>query len=339
MQVDILHLLRMFFERKNVEQMLPMLPMLPEEVWIQAARVLLRTFEHISLHGGSKNIIGHAIDLECTFASASLICLKDDSNNIKTNLVDDTPLSPEMLLNSLAQKSLKHMVRFIQCKNFNMKYAGLSGIERLFEKPEVEYTTGSDANSTISKDINKDLEDLQNGVMSCLESSDPSIRQKALSLLPLMATASNVRSICDKIIGQIRLQQSSKTESVIGKEDLISKVLGMAEKFYLRSYDKTNVNEELIVTFDWYVFVLVRLLQAAHGAQRESILLKIKRNLTPSKNKHTATTSTSNKQENEIDDGGDLEIIKVGTKLTGILRKLVFSNLEKAVNADMDKVI
>ena len=46
-----------------------------------------------------------------------------------------------------------------------------------------------------------------------------------------------------------------------------------------------------------------------------------------------------NKQENEIDDGGDLEIIKVGTKLTGILRKLVFSNLEKAINADMDKVI
>ena len=175
--------------------------------------------------------------------------------------------------------------------------------------------------------------------MSCLESSDPSIRQKALSLLPLMATASNVRSICDKIIGQIRLQQSSKTESVIGKEDLISKVLGMAEKFYVRSYDKTNVNEELIVTFDWYVFVLVRLLQAAHGAQREAILLKIKRHLTQSKNKHTATTSKSNKQENEIDDDGDLEIIKVGTKLTGILRKLVFSSLEKANNTDMDKVI
>ena len=68
--------------------------------------------------------------------------------------------------------------------------------------------------------------------MISLESSDPVVRQKALSLLPLMASAQNVQSICDKIIGQLRLQ---KIEDSLGRKDLIEKVLGMAEKFFSKS--------------------------------------------------------------------------------------------------------
>ena len=51
-----------------------------------------------------------------------------------------------------------------------------------------------------------------------------------------------------------------------------------------------------------------------------------------------AAVESKGEEKKEIDDDRDLEIIKVGTKLTGILRKLVFSNLEKATGAHMDKV-
>ena len=134
-------------------------------------------------------------------------------------------------------------------------------------------------------------------------------------------TGRNVRGICDKIIGQLRAQQSGEA---FGRQDLIEKVLSMAEKFFLRSC-KTD-SEECEVTFEWYVFVLVRLLQAAHGEQRDTILIKIKRTLSQNNGKINGTeTEIENRMQTAQTKPNDA--ITVGTKLTGILRKLVFNNL------------
>ena len=231
----------------------------------------------------------------------------------ETRETNDVPLSFQMLRENIRQKSWKHMVRFIQSKNNNMKYAGLCGVEKLLLCEELEENSEKE----------KIPDELQNGVMISLESSDPVVRQKSLSLLPLMASAQNVRSICDKIIGQIRLQ---KIEDSSSRKDLIEKVLVMAEKFFLK-YILSPHSEESEVTFDWYVFVLVRLLQAAHGEQRETILVKIKRILLKSKenNINDVEKDTKEKEDRISED----ETVKVGSKLTGILRKLVFTNLEK----------
>ena len=304
MQVDILHLLSLFFEHPVVK-----LKITAHE-WLQAAQVLLRTFEHISLHGGSKNMIGHAIDLECAAMSSTLLDLNFEPNKIKE--ISDAPTSFQMLRKNIQQKSWKHMVRFIQSKNNNMKYAGLCGVEKLL--------LSGDKEATSEKENIPD--ELQNGIMISLESSDPVVRQKALSLLPLMASAQNVQSICDKIIGQLRLQ---KIEDSSGRKDLIEKVLAMAEKFFSKSILGAK-SENSEVSFDWYVFVLVRLLQAAHGEQRELIIVKIKRVLLKNKKNAIANENYIEKNDAQITDE---EMIKVGSKLTGILRKLVSSNLAK----------
>ena len=323
MQVDILHLLSIFFRHKIAVK-----ENVKDDVWIQATQILLRTFEHISLHGGSKNIIGHAIDLECTFASAALLSITTDSMNGAG--LEDTHLQPSVLQSSLHEKASKHMLKFVQSKNSNMKYAGLSGLEKLLQNSEIELINRNGATpETVDQleDMEKLRNDLQNAVMMCLENSDAVIRQKSLSLLPLMATARNVQSICDKIIGQIRLQPAPRPEESYGRVELIDKVLGMAERFFLRSCNKVSFGgEESVVTFDWYVFVLVRLLQAAHGEQRDAILVKIKRTLFHRK-MYKQDTSMETEIESQLAKAKDNDIIKVGTKLTGILRKLVFNNL------------
>ena len=317
MQVDILHLLSIFFEQPELRLKIT------DYEWSQTAQVLLRTFEHISLHGGSKNMIGHAIDLECAIVSASLLSLNVESQ--KNKEVKEAPFSFHSTRTNIQQKAWKHMIRFIQSKNNNMKYAGLYGVEKLLLVRDIDKTNFDIVQHDATKvsQMEKIPDELQNGVMICLESSDPVVRQKALCLLPLMASTQNVRNICDKIIGQIRLQ---KVEDSFGRKDLIEKVLGMAERFFLRAIQGTD-SDESGVSFDWYVFVLVRLLQAAHGEQREMILSKIKCVLLKNKEKKT------NKDEEATNSihpkFGTDEAIKVGTKLTGILRKLVFNNLEK----------
>jgi hypothetical protein len=168
--------------------------------------------------------------------------------------------------------------------------------------------------------------------MLCLENSDTSVRQKALSLLPLMATVSNARSICDKIIGQIRSHEAQKMEEGTGRKDLIQKVLSMAEKFYLRSLKEVDTDEPSEVSFDWYVFVLVRLLQAAHGELRDAILLKIKRTLLQSEGKKSD-------DKNAVTEIRLNDVKKIGVKLTGILRKLVFNNLTNVPSLNDDQVI
>ena len=204
------------------------------------------------------------------------------------------------------------MIRFIQSKNNNMKYAGLYGAEKLLLVRDINNTNFDieQHDTTKVSQMEKIPDELQNGVMICLESSDPVVRQKALCLLPLMASTQNVRNICDKIIGQIRLQ---KVEDSFGRKDLIEKVLGMAERFFLRAIQGID-SDESGVSFDWYVFVLVRLLQAAHGEQREMILSKIKCVLLKNKEKKT------NKDEEATNSihpkFGIDEAIKVRTKLT-----------------------
>ena len=318
MQVDILHLLSVFFEHPELKLKIT------SKEWSQAAHVLLRTFEHISLHGGSKNMIGHAIDIECAAVGASLLSLNFVPEDGRRGI--DAPLNFQEIRINIQQKAWKHMIRFIQSKNNNMKYAGICGVEKLLisrEKKQPPRREGYDAITHADSDIEKIPDELQNGVMTCLESSDPVVRQKALSLLPLMASPQNVRSICDKIIGQIRLQ---KIEDSLGRKDLIEKVLGMAEKFFLKSIMGTN-SEESEVSFDWYVFVLVRLLQAAHGDQREVILVKIKQVLSRCKGIEIDTGDNDTKSKDALVSKEDA--IKVGSKLTGILRKLVFNNLEQ----------
>lgn len=317
MQVDILHLLSLFFEHPELRVKIT------ADEWSQTAQVLLRTFEHISLHGGTKNMIGHAIDLECAIVSGTLLSLNVESHSVKGE--SDVPLTVHSTRTSIQQKAWKHMLRFVQSKNNNMKYAGLAGVEKLLlvrEISEIHFDNEQRDKIKVSQ-TEKVPDELQTGVMICLESSDPVVRQKALSLLPLMASTQNVRSICDKIIGQIRLQ---KIEDSMGRKDLIEKVLGMAERFFSRVI-KSPDSEESEVSFDWYVFVLVRLLQAAHGDQRELILVKIKSVLL--KNNEKETNSGENVTSSKNVNFGNHEAIKVGTKLTGILRKLVFNNLEK----------
>ena len=246
--------------------------------------------------------------------------------------MEDTALSPPTIRASLRQKASQHMIRFIQSKNNNMKYAGLTGLEKLLQSTDVEITFPDKESCDTLQFRKKISEDLQNGVMLCLENSDTSVRQKALSLLPLMATVSNVRSICDKIIGQIRCHEAQKTEAGTGKKDLIQKVLSMAEKFYIRSLKEEDTDESSEVSYDWYVFVLVRLLQAAYGELRDAILLKIKRTLL--QRGEGKSDDEKSVTEIELDD-----VTKVGVKLTGILRKLVFNSLTNVPSLNDNQVI
>ena len=218
----------------------------------------------------------------------------------------------------------------------NVRHAGLCGIEHLLKESGTKATSGIQREHEVTEDSssggveNDYQQQIENGMLVCLDSSEPSIRQKALALLPLLATKQNVRSICKKIVDHMRGQKQADD---YGREELIEKVMNMAERFSdIRLFSNTDCGDQRQedVTFDWYIFTLVSLLQAAHGNQRNLILLKIKHTLSIKLVKAESEKST--------DDTSSLknyeEVTEVGIKLTGLLRKLVFNNITEEPPSD-----
>ena len=105
------------------------------------------------------------------------------------------------------QRAVKFAYKFIQSKHNNVRYQGLCSLEKLL-------TIGS-----------CDQDD--SSVLHCISSTDVLLKNKAHSLLHLLATSNNVKSICDLLIGKLRSHDSVDRELIIDKtSNLVNKFGG-----------------------------------------------------------------------------------------------------------------
>lgn len=142
----------------------------------------------------------------------------------------------------LLHRGLQHVSRFLQSKHNNIKYTGLAALEMVFKnKPP-----------TLSKEQ-------VGSVLVCLDHPDVAIQRKAVELLVVLANAGNVKNIVDTII---RFVKKEANKEAFNTREIIDKVVKLVSE-----------HEE---SLDWYTSCLLRLVQVSSGAQRETIIEKLK---------------------------------------------------------------
>lgn len=127
----------------------------------------------------------------------------------------------------------------IEDSDQNLKYLGLLAMSKILKTHPK------------SVQAHKDL------ILACLDDKDESIRLRALDLLYGMVTKKNLMEIVNKLLGHME-----RAEGSIYRDELLLKVIEICSQ---ESYQH-------VTNFEWYLTVLVELIQLEAGSKHGSII-------------------------------------------------------------------